>query len=151
MMASVKWSHPVPVIEDFYCFSILWNFETKIKIKIFLFDKTSPFCSLAKDSRSRCYETLRGAIRFFWAVFCSTTLTSTGWVRSTVLSFLHRPLTKQCAVDKSRQHQKEEKNSLKISLKRWDLIPGRLGAVRERYLSAMAAHPCHFLLCVWTF
>ena len=58
-----------------------------------------------------------------------------------LLSFLHRPLSKQCAVIKSQQHQEIPKKSWE----RRESNPGQLGEKRKRYLCAMPTPAFAFL------
>jgi hypothetical protein len=74
----------------------------------------------------------------FFEFFCSTALTSTGWVRMTIKLFYARPF----AVIKSRGDIK------KFSWKRpvRESNPGRQGGKRERYLCAMPTPYINMLL-----
>ena len=104
---------------------------------------------IRKWSRSlRLHKMFLSLALYLSYVFCSTSLplTNTRWVRSTI-KLLHCPISKQCAVDKSQQHQvilNSEKN-----WEHWKSKPGAAG--REARMQFGPPYLCHYVqpLMAW--
>ena len=74
--------------------------------------------------------------KYIHLVFCSTALTSTGWVQMTIKPCTVHHLS-SAAVIKSQQHR----IFLVNILEQWESHPGRLGVERECYHCAMPSPP----------